>query len=352
MGEEFVSIRAGGAEVTNFLRVMVRTAFNESAREFQIDIAAEGGAARAAWQFRPGTEVDILFNGGLVLRGYVDRYQPRMSEHSEAKISISGRSKSQDAIDSSAEHKTGRFENKSVLEILTELDKFGVGFKSSENLEKIPHYQITPGERVMSLGEKLCRAQGLFLTGQPDGSVEIGRGGKQRHAGGLIEGINIKSADADHNWSNRHSKVVVRGQRPYGHGPDALQIEAAAADSSVGRYRPVIIHNDDDTDKGRAKKRAKHRRDRESGEALKANVTVQGFRDVSGKIWTPGHLVWTESPFLAITQDMAIESVTFSQERGRGSDSMLSLVDPRALGGKGGKGGKSGQAWKSDAGND
>jgi prophage tail gpP-like protein len=166
----------------------------------------------------------------------------------------------------------------------------------------------------------------------------------------LLEAWNILEGDADHNWSGRHSDVIVRGQRPYGHGADALEIEGKARDAEVDRFRPVVILNDGDTDKDRAGKRATHRRDREAGNGLKANITVQGFRDDGGMIWTPGNLVFTQSAFLDIAQDMAIESAVFSQERGDGSKTVLSLVDPRALGGKGAKGGKAGDAWGSDAG--
>ena len=58
---------------------------------------------------------------------------------------------------------------------------------------------------------------------------------------------------------------------------------------------------------------------------------MQGFRDDAGQIWTPGFLVFLQSPFLDIAQTMAVESVTFSQSRDRGSESVLKLVDPRAL---------------------
>jgi prophage tail gpP-like protein len=273
-----------------------------------------------------------------------------MEEHKRASISISGRGKSQDMIDCSAVHDTGHFANKTVLDIARALDKFGVGVSSDEKLTKIPIWRITPGESAFRAIEKICREQNLFCVGQPDGSLKITKGGKERHTGGLIEGVNIKVGEADFNYAGRHSDIIVRGQRPYGHGADALEIEARARDAEVGRYRPVIINHDNDTDHERAAKRATTRRDREAGNSLKSNITVQGFRDDGGKLWTPGALVFVDSPFLNLAQDMAIETVTFSQIRDEGSLSVLALVDPRALGGKGTKGGTAGGEWGSDAG--
>jgi prophage tail gpP-like protein len=352
MGEEFVTVAAGGGLWSAWRRVMVKASFQEAARTFQIDAAVERGGAATAWTFKAGTALDILFNGALACRGYVDRYQPRLSEHDTAEATISGRSKSQDFIDSSAVHDTGQFKNKTPQEIGAELDKFGVGIATDEQLKKVPVYRITPGETAFRCVEKLCREQGVFPVGQADGSIKITKGGKGRHAGALVEGQNIISIEADHNFSGRHSDVIVRGQKPYGHGEDALQIEGKARDAEVGRYRPVIVIHDGDTDKDRAKKRASTRRDREAGNSLKANVTVQGFRDDGGTLWEPGWLIFVESPFADVHQDMAIESVTFSQDRKTGSLSVLSLVDPRALGGKGGGGGGAGGAWASDAGGD
>lgn len=350
MGDEEVTVIAGGMQWTAWRRVTVKASFKSAARSFQIEAAAEPGGAATAWAFKAGTQVDILFNGSLACRGYVDRYQPKISEHKSAEITIAGRSKSQDFIDSSAVHDTGQFKNKNPQEIGSTLDKFGVGITTDETLDQVPVYRITPGETAFRCVEKLCREQGVFPVGQADGSIKITKGGKQRHAGAIIEGVNMKSGSADHNWAGRHSDVMVRGQRPIGHGADNLQVEGTAQDGDVGRYRPVVVVHDGDTSKDRATKRAKTRRDREAGNSLKAEVTVQGCHDDAGTLWEPGSLIFLQSVFLDVQQDMAIESIELSQDRESGSLSVLSLVDPRALGGSGSKGGSAGAAWSSDAG--
>src|SRR6266571_1840639 len=339
MGPETVTILAGGARWSAFHRVHVDAAFDEAVRRFRVDVAAEPGSLTTAWALRAGTPIDIMFNGDLALRGFVDRYQPRLHEHSRADISISGRSRSQDLVDYAALHETGRFESKTLLEIGQELDKCGVGIFTDQQLEPVKEYQITPGETVFRVLEKLARSQGLTLAGQADGRLKITKAGRTRHAGGLFEGQNIKAADADHNWSGRHSRIIVRGQKPDGHGAEALEIEETAEDGAV-RDRPVLIIVDDDVDRRLAKKRAENHRDREAGNSLRANITVQGFRDDAGTLWTPGNLVWVESPFLSIARDMLIERASFSQSRNDGSETELSVVDPRAYGGDAGKGGQ------------
>lgn len=352
MGEEIVTIAAGGDRWTAFEEISVSCKFKDAAHKFNFKIAAEGGPAATAWTFKAGTPIEIYLNADLVMRGYVDRYQPKLAEHKTAEIEVSGRSKSQDFIDSSALHKSSEFKNKTPAEIGQELDQFGVGIKTDQQLDKVPVYRITPGETCHRAIEKMCRSQGVFPSGQFDGSILITVGGQGRNSP-IIEGQNLKEGSADHNWANRHSKVIARGQRPLGHDADNLEIEQEAADSDMPRHRPVLVVHDDDTDKKRAKKRAKHRRDSEAGNSLKAEVTVQGFHDDGGALWKPGNLTYLESPFLGIAQDMAIESADFKQSRREGSITKLSLVDPRALAAKSGrKGGKADKSWSSDAGDD
>lgn len=347
MGIEVISVIVGGARYTAFEEVGVQAMFSDAARSFALEVAAELGASATNAVFKVGAELQIFTNSDLLLTGYVDSRQPHFSAR-QARISVSGRSKSADLIDGSAEHKTGRFENKDPMQIGNEVAaEYAAKFETDQQLDKVEQYQLTPGESCYRCVEKHTRQQGMTITGTPEGNAKITKAGSQRHSGGLIEGQNILEGTANHNGANRHSKYTVLGQRPFDHGVDNLEIEAVIEDSGVSRHRPVIVVEDQDTTKDRAKKRAKTRRDRAAGDALKATIKTQGFRDAAGTIWTPGWLVWTESPFLDIAQDMLIESVDYNQSDA-GSVATLKLTDPRSYSGQGGKGNQSGSEWSQD----
>lgn len=344
MGPEIVTVSAGGQTWSAFEKVDVTAGANEAARSFRLEIAAALGGTATAWTFAGGTPVAISSNGDLLVTGYVDRYQPRLDEHKTAVIHVSGRGNGQDAVDCSAIHPTGNFQKMTVLQIAQALDQFGIGFSSDQQLAPIPFYQLTPGETVFRCIEKLCRQQGLVLSGQADGSIKITRLAATQNTP-LVEGYNCKGLSADHNWAGRHSHVIARGQRPIGSGKQNLQIEQTARDSSVNRYRPVVVVIDEDTDATRALGRANWRLAREAGHALKAQIVVQGFHDDAGALWAPGNLVPVYSEFLAIQQVMAIERAHYSQARGAGSLAHLSLCDPQALGGNGSAGAGTNSAW-------
>jgi prophage tail gpP-like protein len=345
---EIMYVLVNGQRYTAFMRAQVRAGFNEAARAFELTVAAEPNGAVTAAIFRAGTPVSVYATDTLLMQGFVDQYRPHLAAH-DASIVVTGRSKSADLIDSDADHPTGFFQNKDPQQIGAELaQEYGATFKTDQTLTKLDQYLITPGETIFRAVEKMTRKQGMTLAGTAEGDINITAPKGQRHAGGLFEGRNILVGNADHNWSNRHSKYSIKGQRAVGHGARRLHMVAKTTDSAVSRHRHKTVIHDDDGTIDDLKKRVTNRRNRAAGNALKASISVQGFRDEGGKVWEPGFLVWTESQFLDIAQDMLIEAADYSQSE-QGTITLLSLVDPRAYGSNGaggGKGAKSGVEWR------
>jgi prophage tail gpP-like protein len=340
---ERITLLVAGRQYTGLKDIAVGAGYDHAARSFHFEPAPGAASLKV---FAPGTPIDIMFNADLACRGYIDRLKPGLS-----KLTVSGRSKAQDFIDCAAidQNGTGNFENQTLLQIAQALDRFKVGIATDQQLEPIESYQITPGEKAFAAIEKLARDQGLTLSAQPDGSIRITKPGSTRHAGGLFEGVNmLKGAEADLDWAHRHSTVIVRGQAADGTDDTDLQVEATADDSAVGRYRPYVHIEDSDCDQETAQDLANARLAREAGNSLKCTVPVQGFRDEAGTLWTPGNLVWTESPTMGLAQDMLIRHTAFKRSRRGGATTMLSLVDPRAFGGKKSKGSSADDAWDMD----
>lgn len=349
---EVVTVKAAGQSFDAWEAVNLRASAGEAARSFRVTAAAIGGLAILAKLFPVGTPVDVLAGDDLVCRGYVDSRRAALSKD-RGEVQISGRSKSQDVIDCSAEHATGRLENVTLLEAANTLaEPLGVRFHSAETLGRLPLIQITPGETLFGLLSRYVNDEGLTMAGRADGGIDFWRASKpKKHAGGLVEGQNLLSGDSTFSTRKRHSKHRVRGQRALGMGADDLGVEATAKDDTIRRHRPLITVMQDDIDHGRALKRARRNRDRAAGRGLTATVHVPSWRDEDGTLWSPGWLVWTESPFLGLCQDMLIEHVDYQQSgaESSGTKATLHLVDPRAYGGKKGKGAKSSEAWDMDS---
>ena len=330
LNAELVTVVAGGAVYTGWTRVQVSAGIDQAAREFSIETTERVGE----WKFPPGTPAQIFANGDLLVDGYVNAYEASGDDSSHS-ISIRGRGKGQDIVDSSAEHDTGHFENETPGEVLKKLDKFAVGITPKVPLAKVPYMQIMQGETVFQFGERYLRDQGATMMGMPDGSIDITNASVARpHFGILMEGRNIKSFQVSLTDAGRHSRYIVKGQNRLGTGTGSLRIKQEVRDSGVKRDRPRIIASELDTDDGRARKRADHEKERAAGKSISAAVQTQGFRDLAGELFAPNRLIYVHAPILMhLSMAMLIERVEFSQD-GSGSLTQLTLVDPRAYKGQ------------------
>jgi len=342
MATEFVSVIAGGFEYSGWTRCSWSAAIDEACRSFQVDTTEIPGE----FSFPPGTPITLLATGSLICNGYVNRYHSGGGAKRH-RVNIAGRSKAQDFVDSSAVHPTGHAKDKTAGEFASELDKFGVGINAKVPLPKIPMQQLKQGERCFRCVERYLRSSGATLMGEPDGSISITNASvAQRAAGALIEGVNILEWSVDFDDQNRMSEYTVKGQNRHGSGAENLRIKEMANDGGVKRYRPRVIVHESDTDKSRARDRANHEKERCAGNGTKATVTVQGWRDDAGKLWTPNTIVFVQSPILMhLVQDMLIEKVDADQDDKSGTTAVLSLVDPRAHRGQGQNGKGSAGSW-------
>lgn len=345
---ELVGVAIGGRTFTAWTRVMWRASLKEAARSWQLDAAVETRSEASHKALPLFATVKIVATKDPVIVGYIDRKQMHIDATS-ARVTLYGRSRGADAIDCSVIHDSHEFRNMTLVDIAHALDKSAVGYTTAAALTPIPLARAMPGETQFRFLDRLAREQGLTLMGSADGGIEIVSPDKpQRHKGELIEGLNILVGDADHNGSNRFSEVRVLGQRGTGSVASDLELEAIAQDQGVSRYRPLVVIDDRGTDAAGLKKRAKQRRDRSAGEGLSAQITVVGWRDEAGTLWTPGRKIWVESAFLDLKQDMLLKAVTATQDGTRGEIAVLDLVDPRAFGAAKSKANKSGAAWSID----
>ncbi len=330
--EEFVVLTIDGKPYEGWKSMSVK--YNAKSPERSFQVQASDGIVQSILSspspIRPGCEAELSSNGDVLVKGYIEDVERSFDANSH-NLSISGKSKGKDATDNSAVHGTGEFKDKDLLQISQELDKFGIGFKSDEDLRKITA-RIHNGGTLFEELDRIATQQGMFLYAEADGSISITRHGKKKHEGGIIEGINLKAGSSKFTEEGRHSDYIVKGQMPSGTKAENTQVKGEAKDEGVKRYRPKIWIAETAVDKQRAQERAEHMRATSAGESVTASTTLQGFRDQGGKVWEAGWLAYTGSPTLLIDQDMAISSVELSQdEKSQGSLAKLELVDPLAL---------------------
>jgi prophage tail gpP-like protein len=357
---ETVSLTVGGAPFA-FETISVHAGVKHAARSAQWTFVDTVGAPAWPPLLKSQPTVTVTAGGDLIFTGYLDRCAPHLTPKAYV-ITANARSKGQDAIDCSVDHTKPDYVTSDVLKVAKDQDAFSINFTADFTPEGFDRWRPNPGHTLFEALVPLVEEEGATLAGQADGSVKITIAGASAQAQGgyLLEGQNIWEASADFDDSAKHSKVKSHGQAYKGSGAQATQIVGEADNDTINRYRPHHHHHDRQTSRDRLKRHAKRRRDKECGEGTRASMKVRGWRDTSGKLWTPGNKVYVMSPSLSLCQYMLIESVLYAQTAGKSSEggggesggagtiATLSLVDPRAHGGAGGGVNQSGGGWGFD----
>ncbi|RNJ49357.1 phage baseplate assembly protein [Methylocystis hirsuta] len=329
-----VSVIAGGSNWTAWKRASVQYGAKQAVRAFALTVTDTADWA-GKWDFMPGTEVQVMEGGELMVKGFIDKMTPSY-EAKNHHVEIGGRSKGKDSVDSSVEHDKGEFRDKNILQIAKDLDKQNVGYKSEladSDMPKLEYFRINPHETVFEAIERIARKQHLLLIGQPDGGIKIDKGGTRRVNAPLIEGENIIGASATFDESDKHSEYKVKGQKVFGGNRKAISIIGTAKDKSVKRNRPKTLTHETATDEKDAKKRAEAHRDRQFGESVSATIRVRGWRDQNGQHYQPNTLIHVRSPLIKLDMDLLISDVNCTMDAS-GSFTSLQLVHPKALNSK------------------
>lgn len=294
----------------------------------------------------PGQEVTIKAGQDLLLTGYVRDVSPSHDKDGR-NLAVSVCSRTVDATECSCDHPTGEFLDMDIVAIAKELDTLKIGIESDGSLPKEPRHKLKPGASLFHTIEKRVRSRGALLYDTPKGRLKIATKPEGTHEGGLIFGENILNASSTMTERGRYSEVSIRGQSSDGTSKQQLRAQAKAKDNGVSRLRPKIILHEGETTVDRMKSRAKWRVKRGVGNAAAASITVTGWRDAGGKIWTRNWLVYVENDWIGIRGMMIIKSVVLNQvadDGGDGTTATLEVADPRALGGENPRG-KSSEAY-------
>lgn len=335
---EVVFVNVAGVDYA-FEEVSVAANATSPERTFNVSGPRESsGIPFAAPSFKPATPCTVKANGDLVVTGWIETVDIEIDANHHS-VTITGKSIGNNLVRNSVKHDTHEWRDEDALGVANSMGT-GVPFTTDETLTKFPVVRANPGGNALTHLDKLVRKDGMYLCGQPDGSVKITKHGKERNAGAIIEGLNLLRGRASFSDEERFAEYEQRGHLPTGTGEQKIRHSEKATDSGArpGTYKSFNPRTS--TDRKSAKNTAELAASRRYGESVKFEAELQGWRDGAGVLWIPGALVFVVAPSCDLEMELAIESVNWSQDATSGSKSSLSLVHPSALGGGGG--GKSG----------
>ncbi len=297
---------------------------------------------------KPGLPCVVRLGADPVVTGYIDSYTPSIGP-AEHTVRITGRGRCADLVDGDAGFDQngstgGQYGNCSAGAVVAALAQpFGIGVTDTvgDPGRLIPRKNIIFGETVWEIIDRVTRYAARLAIEDTNGDLVLAQVGTVQAASGFQQGVNVQSASATFDMSERFSVYW-----PTLLGVDTLSQTAApgAADGFtltpvydqgfgiLPRFRPKVIVSAE-MQQGQqfvALLRAQWEAARRYGRSQKVTLTTDSWRDSAQKLWTPNTLARIDLPALKIAASWVISEVSF--KRGRdGTTADITLMPPGAF---------------------
>ena len=332
-----LTLTVGGQSLTGWTDIEVVRGIEICPSYFIIGMTEKFKEDSAKIVVKPGDDCTVTIGGDLVLTGYVDRVKIRISRGTHSLIVI-GRSKSQDAIDCSAEWDTGQIKGSSALEIAKKLVKpYGITVEGEVDTgPPIPQFNLTIGDTPFAIIERIARYRALLVYDKENGNLVLAQAGKDKMGSGLTEGENFQVGESEYSIDQRFSDyegfmTAVDVLRDLG---DAGNLKAKTTDPNVKRHRlKTIIAEDGALGLQQLKPRVDWEAARRFGRSYVIDITADSWRDKKGKLWSPNALVPITSTTLKIPEgtNWLISQVTFRRNNQDGTVAIVRAMPKEAF---------------------
>lgn len=330
-----VSLGVGGLEFSGWQDVTITRSIEVIAGDFDLQLTQRPGASNTP--FFDGDACRVKIGDDVVITGYLDTHNPDIAPDAHS-IQATGRDATGDLVDCSAVHSPGEWRDRTALQIVSALCvKFSINVSATADTGKaFASFKLQEGETAFEAIDRICKARALLPVSDAQGGLVLMRSGKEapRIDAPLIEGENIERASGFFSMIDRYSQVTVKGQQPQldGMTPDeASEPSGTASDPTVKRYRPLIIVADNENDGLTLNERALWEVSVRAGQSRRAEITVSGWRNSTGKLWAPNTIVPVHAPTIFVDQDMLITTVRHRLSEDEGTVTVLSLADPQSF---------------------
>lgn len=331
-----LSVIVGGNRLFGWTSIRVSRSIERMPSDFEIEMTEIYPDQAAKFVVIPGDACKVLLGDDVVLTGYVDSYNPRLSAGGHS-IRVAGRSRCSDLVDASAEWANRQFSNQSAASIASALAfNFGIAVNSvPEGQEIVPQINMPWGETSYAVIEEVCRYRGLLAYDDVDGNLVLARAASIRSSSGLEEGVNVQEASIEFRVDQRFSSYVVHSTSLDVYADAALYDvpDGQASDPGITRHRVLHIVNEaGSTGFDQNQQRAEWEYRRRAGRSSQLHVITDGWRDQDGVLWSPNTLVALNLPSMSIVdKSWLIADVTYLRDEQRGTCCELRIMPSEAF---------------------
>ena len=333
-----VHLEVGGKRFSSWTSIAITRSIEQASASFQLE-CFEGASAKSPVIIRPqsAAKVTLSTDGGptvTLIDGYVDDVTVSAGKDSTG-VGVVGRSKTSDLIDCMDPDGPQRWTDTTVLGIAKALAAgYGVDVVAEVDTGRpLSRFSVQQGETLFSAIERAARLRSLLVTDDAKGRLALTRASSQKMTGELRDGSNIITSQCSFRGSERFGVVVCRGQRATSENTTAAEaagVEARAADASVQRRRVLVIKPEGRTDPAACAERAAWEMLTRYGKSVRVSVTVPGWVNAAGELWTVNRLQHVRIDRALINATLLIVGVTFQRDAS-GTTTQLELQPPEAF---------------------
>lgn len=328
-----VQLKVGDQLFWGWKRVSIERGLDSLSAAFSLAVTERWPDQPERWVIKAGQACEVSIGGETVVTGWIDAGNYSVDPDSHP-IEVSGRDKTCDLIDCSAIHKPSSWTKRTLEQIAADLvQPFGikVSAKTSTGAAFVK-FALQQGETVFEAIDRMCKLRGVLPVTTEAGDLEIRRPGGVKAGYRLELGVNIQAIRYSDDARERFSSYLLKGQASGDEvsGTDAARPTASATDPGVGRHRPLMIMNDEQSTAASLGERAKYEATVRAAKGQAVVITVPGWRDPSGALYRPDVLVPVLADLVGLDATLLVSSVRLALDD-RGQVTELTLTHKEAF---------------------
>lgn len=332
-----LTLVVGGRATTGWEDVSVTLRAEGFPNGFEISLSSKEPVTSKATVARAGDACQVKLGDDIVVTGYVDRDINQGSKDGHG-LAITGRGRTQDLVDCSAEWPGGQIVGANALEIATKLAKpYGITVRQADGADlgpAVPQFNLNYGETAAEIIQRVARAAGLLAYEDATGALVLARAGTSTAASGLIYGGNVEGWSVQSAMDGRFSDVVCAtlSQDVYGDLGEGGFFFDTEPDPNVPRHRLMyLVMEQAERPQEFTIRKAKWEVARRAGRGTIIQATIDSWRDGAGALWAPNTLVPVDLPGLRLAdKNLCVSEVTFSRSN-EGTHASLTLLPPASF---------------------
>ena len=361
---DLVTLQVAGQNLTGWQDVRIVRGVELFPSYFSLRLTERLPGVPKSLAIDPGQKCKVMIGSDLVMTGYVDSYDARVSSNGH-EISVVGRSGTQDLVDCGAGVTSGQesqskmtFSSPTLLKLAQDLcAPFGITVTEPDGegkplvslMDGIPQFTMQLGETVYDRLALLAQARQLLMLDGTDGNLVMAKVGTKKAGSGFTLPGNVIEAQVRFSKQDRFSIYLpafhtidtaadqsqALGQ-PSGNFqkpvPDPAAFKGQPRHDGKDRYRPHFIVSDQMIDGVElAEALAKWELARRYGRSQTATALVALWRDSTGALWTPNTLAQVDMPALKLSGlTWIISQVAYLKEQA-GTQTLVTLMPPEAF---------------------